>query len=99
MKTRTTFGAAGAGVGSFRGAGAQNERGFAEAGRQAYQLTGRPQSPGVTPGRWSWALHLNIVQLPGLGGVLRLAPALTSTEEELALRLEMLDKAIGDVPV
>jgi 2,2-dialkylglycine decarboxylase (pyruvate) len=42
-------------------------------------------------------LHLNIVQLPGLGGVFRLAPALTSTEEELAAGPEMLDQAIGDV--
>ncbi|MFD9902809.1 aspartate aminotransferase family protein [Streptomyces sp. NPDC059063] len=41
-------------------------------------------------------LHLNIVQLPGMGGVLRMAPPLTSTEDELSLGLAMLDEAIGD---
>lgn len=42
-------------------------------------------------------LHMNIVQLPGIGGTFRIAPTLTSTEEELALGLEILDRAIGDV--
>jgi 2,2-dialkylglycine decarboxylase (pyruvate) len=42
-------------------------------------------------------LHLNVVQLPGMGGVFRLAPALTSTKEELTAGLEMLDQAISDV--
>ena len=42
-------------------------------------------------------LHMNIVQLPGIGGTFRIAPALTSTEEELALGLEMLDQAIREV--
>ncbi|CAL9324344.1 aspartate aminotransferase family protein [Streptomyces sp. SudanB66_2053] len=41
-------------------------------------------------------LHMNIVQLPGMGGTLRLAPPLTATREELALGLEILDQAIGD---
>jgi 2,2-dialkylglycine decarboxylase (pyruvate) len=41
-------------------------------------------------------LHLNIVQLPGMGGVFRIAPPLTATEEELALGLEILDQAIAD---
>ncbi len=40
-------------------------------------------------------LHTNIVQLPGMGGVLRIAPALTVTEDELALGLDILDRAIG----
>lgn len=42
-------------------------------------------------------LHMNIVQLPGIGGTFRIAPTLTSTEEEIALGLEILDQAIGDV--
>ncbi len=42
-------------------------------------------------------LHMNIVQLPGMGGTFRMAPALTSTEAEIALGLEMLDQAIGEV--
>jgi 2,2-dialkylglycine decarboxylase (pyruvate) len=39
-------------------------------------------------------LHMNVVQLPGMGGVFRIAPALTSTEEEISLGLEMLDTAL-----
>ncbi|MFF1715443.1 aspartate aminotransferase family protein [Streptomyces sp. NPDC058268] len=41
-------------------------------------------------------LHMNIVQLANMGGVLRMAPPLTATEEELSLGLSMLDQAIGD---
>jgi 2,2-dialkylglycine decarboxylase (pyruvate) len=41
-------------------------------------------------------LHMNIVQLPGSGGTFRIAPPLTSTVEELALGLEILDQAIGE---
>ncbi len=41
-------------------------------------------------------LHLNVVQLPGMGGIFRIAPPLTSSEEEIALGLEMLDQAIGE---
>ncbi|GAA3625285.1 2,2-dialkylglycine decarboxylase (pyruvate) [Lentzea atacamensis] len=40
-------------------------------------------------------LHMNIVQIPGMGGVFRIAPPLTATEEELALGLSILDEAIG----
>ena len=42
-------------------------------------------------------LHMNVVQLPGMGGVFRIAPALTSSRPELDLGLEILDRAIGDV--
>jgi 2,2-dialkylglycine decarboxylase (pyruvate) len=42
-------------------------------------------------------LHMNVVQLPGMGGIFRIAPPLTSTEEELALGLAILDQAIGEV--
>ena len=41
-------------------------------------------------------LHLNIVQLPGMGGVFRIAPPLTATEDELSLGLAILDQAITD---
>ncbi|WP_186315701.1 aspartate aminotransferase family protein [Catellatospora sichuanensis] len=41
-------------------------------------------------------LHLNVVQLPGMGGTFRIAPPLTATREELALGLEILDQALGD---
>lgn len=42
-------------------------------------------------------LHVNVVQLPGMGGTFRIAPPLTCTEEEIGLGLEMLDQAIGSV--
>ncbi|QUQ68635.1 aspartate aminotransferase family protein [Kutzneria sp. CA-103260] len=42
-------------------------------------------------------LHMNIVQLPGMGGVFRIAPPLTASEEEIDLGLSILDSAIGDV--
>jgi 2,2-dialkylglycine decarboxylase (pyruvate) len=42
-------------------------------------------------------LHMNIVQLPGMGGVFRIAPPLTATEDELSLGLEILDQALGDI--
>ncbi|QEV64060.1 aspartate aminotransferase family protein [Streptomyces spectabilis] len=41
-------------------------------------------------------LHMNIVQLPGMGGVLRMAPPLTATEDELSLGLTILDQAIAE---
>jgi 2,2-dialkylglycine decarboxylase (pyruvate) len=42
-------------------------------------------------------LHMNVVQLPGMGGVFRIAPPLTSSIAELDLGLEILDRAIGEV--
>ncbi|GIF97546.1 aspartate aminotransferase family protein [Catellatospora citrea] len=41
-------------------------------------------------------LHLNVVQLAGMGGTFRIAPPLTATRDELALGLEILDQALGD---
>jgi 2,2-dialkylglycine decarboxylase (pyruvate) len=41
-------------------------------------------------------LHMNIVQLPGIGGTFRIAPSLTSTEDELDLGLRILERAIGE---
>ena len=41
-------------------------------------------------------LHMNIVQLPGMGGVFRIAPPLTATEDELDLGLSILDEAVGE---
>ena len=38
-----------------------------------------------------------MVQLPGMGGVFRIAPALTSSTAELDLGVEILDRAIADV--
>ena len=42
-------------------------------------------------------LHMNIVQLPGMGGTFRIAPPLTATESEIGRGLEILDAALTDV--
>ncbi|GEL22123.1 aspartate aminotransferase family protein [Pseudonocardia sulfidoxydans NBRC 16205] len=39
-------------------------------------------------------LHMNVVQLPGMGGVFRIAPPLTVADEEVDLGLEILDQAL-----
>jgi 2,2-dialkylglycine decarboxylase (pyruvate) len=40
-------------------------------------------------------LHMNVVQLPGMGGVFRIAPPLTATQDELTEGLEILGLAIA----
>ncbi|MEV6634126.1 aspartate aminotransferase family protein [Actinoplanes sp. NPDC051470] len=40
-------------------------------------------------------LHINVVQLPGMGGVFRIAPPLTATREELAEGLDILAQSIS----
>ncbi|SRX79000.1 class-II aminotransferaseI [Streptosporangium roseum DSM] [Mycolicibacterium parafortuitum] len=42
-------------------------------------------------------LHMNIVQLPGMGGIFRIAPPLTISEDELHAGLDILDDALGAV--
>lgn len=42
-------------------------------------------------------LHMNIVQLPGMGGIFRIAPPLTIAESELLEGLDILDEALGAV--
>ncbi|MFB9375791.1 aspartate aminotransferase family protein [Kineococcus gynurae] len=42
-------------------------------------------------------LHMNVVQLPGMGGTFRIAPPLTSSEAEIDLGVEILDRALGEV--
>jgi 2,2-dialkylglycine decarboxylase (pyruvate) len=37
---------------------------------------------------------MNIVQLPGMGGVFRIAPPLTVSDSEIDLGLELLENAI-----
>jgi 2,2-dialkylglycine decarboxylase (pyruvate) len=41
-------------------------------------------------------LHMNIVQLPGMGGVFRIAPPLTVSEAELDTGLDILDAALTE---
>jgi 2,2-dialkylglycine decarboxylase (pyruvate) len=42
-------------------------------------------------------LHVNIVQLPGMGGIFRIAPPLTASDEELHAGIDVLDAALGAV--
>lgn len=42
-------------------------------------------------------LSMNIVQLPGMGGVFRIAPPLTVTDAEIDLGVEILGRALADV--
>lgn len=42
-------------------------------------------------------LHMNIVQLPGMGGIFRIAPPLTITESELHAGLDILDETLKSV--
>jgi 2,2-dialkylglycine decarboxylase (pyruvate) len=48
----------------------------------------------VTDRCFELGLHMNIVQLPRMGSVFRIAPPLTITDQEIDLGLEILDKAI-----
>ena len=50
----------------------------------------------VTRRCFELGLHMNVVQLPGMGGVFRIAPPLTISETELELGIEMLDQALRD---
>ncbi|HZZ47074.1 MAG TPA: aspartate aminotransferase family protein [Pseudonocardia sp.] len=42
-------------------------------------------------------LHMNIVQLPGMGGTFRIAPPLTTSDAEIDRGLAILDSALTDV--
>ena len=42
-------------------------------------------------------LHMNIVQLPGMGGTFRIAPPLTATDAQIDRGLAILDTALTDV--
>ncbi len=42
-------------------------------------------------------LHMNIVQLPGMGGTFRIAPPLTATDAEIDRGLAILDTALSEV--
>ena len=44
-------------------------------------------------------LHMNIVQLPGMGGIFRIAPPLTIEEDDLHKGVDILEASIRDVVV
>jgi 2,2-dialkylglycine decarboxylase (pyruvate) len=51
----------------------------------------------VTSACLELGLHMNIVQLPGMGGIFRIAPPLTITDAELDAGLDILDEALSSV--
>lgn len=51
----------------------------------------------VTAGCLERGLHMNIVQLPGMGGIFRIAPPLTISDTELNAGLDILDDALAAV--
>ena len=67
----------------------------------SWSPTGTSKAPADELGRRVTAeclalgLHMNIVQLPGMGGVFRIAPPLTVSDQELDLGLEILDQALA----
>ena len=42
-------------------------------------------------------LHMNIVQLPGMGGIFRIAPPLTISDDDLHAGVDILDEALSTV--
>ena len=50
----------------------------------------------ITERCYQLGLSMNIVKLPGMGGVFRIAPPLTISDDEIDLGLSMLDQAIAD---
>ncbi|GAA3950493.1 aspartate aminotransferase family protein [Streptomyces marokkonensis] len=50
----------------------------------------------VTRRCFELGLHMNIVQLPGMGGIFRIAPPLTASDDEVARGAAILDEALTD---
>ncbi|MFC7880824.1 aspartate aminotransferase family protein [Streptomyces sp. NPDC057376] len=50
----------------------------------------------VTARCFELGLHMNIVQLPGMGGIFRIAPPLTAGDDEIARGVDILDEALTD---
>lgn len=64
-----------------------------QAGKQAAPELGA----AITRACMAQGLSMNIVQLPGMGGVFRIAPPLTVTDAEIDLGLSLLKRAIEAV--
>ncbi|MDF0530286.1 aspartate aminotransferase family protein [Tsukamurella sp. 8F] len=48
----------------------------------------------VTASCYELGLHMNVVQLPGMGSIFRIAPPLTASDSEIDTGLEILDRAL-----
>jgi len=82
-------------VGDVRG------RGLMQGMELVLDRTTKESSPelgdAVTARCLELGLHMNVVQLREVGGTFRIAPALTTTDDELRLGLEILDQALAEV--
>lgn len=57
----------------------------------------RDTDDGETTACLERGLHVNIVQLPRMGGIFRIAPPLTTSETELHTGLDILDASLTAV--
>jgi len=86
-------------VGDVRGRGLLQGLELAPEGVDGQTDADRADTLGaaITRRAFELGLHMNIVQLPGIGGTFRIAPPLTSSEAEIDLGLELMEQAISDV--
>ncbi len=86
-------------VGDVRGRGLLQGLELAPSGSdgQTDAATADTLGAAITRRAFELGLHMNIVQLAGIGGTFRIAPPLTSSESEIDLGLELLDQAMADV--
>ncbi len=82
-------------IGDVRGRGLL--RGVEIVADRATKAPASELGAAITRACMSLGLSMNIVQLPGMGGVFRIAPPLTVSEQEIDLGVELLDKAIASV--
>lgn len=82
-------------VGDVRGRGLL--RGIELVTDRATKAPAGPLGAQVTAECLERGLHMNIVQLPGMGGILRIAPPLTITPQELHAGMDILRDSIAAV--
>ena len=82
-------------VGDVRGRGLLV--GLEVVGDKATKKAAPELGAAITRRCFELGLSMNITALHGMGGVFRIAPPLTITDDELDLGLTILDQAIGDV--
>lgn len=82
-------------VGDVRGQGLL--RGIELVADKASKSPADQLGQAVTRGCLERGLHMNIVQLPGMGGIFRIAPPLTITEDELHDGVDILEASLTAV--
>ena len=84
-------------VGDVRGRGLLQGLELSPDGDGGHGVDADALGAAITRRCFELGLHMNIVQLPGIGGTFRIAPPLTSSDREIELGLEVLDQAIGEI--